>query len=153
MFLLGITTFSGKLKSYNWNRKPSYKLHSKVQVFWKCHKTRWPFFSNSVALSQCKGNHQKNRAKWIWGRSIFSIIKPSFDIALFQYFWNLHKFARNLQYMNPKLFLFLLQGVTRLKLFRNNNENNFAFICCKFLANLCKSSEILKQCHVNWGLM
>ena len=30
----------------------------------------------------------------------------------------------------------------------NNNRNNFALICCKFLANLCKFSEILLQCHV-----
>ena len=40
--------------------------------------------------------------------------------------------------------------VTRLKLFRNNNKNNFVFKCCKFLANLCKSSEILKQYDVKW---
>ena len=39
-----------------------------------------------------------------------------------------------------------------LKLLRNNKKNNFALICCKFLANLCKSSEILEQCHVNWWL-
>ena len=42
--------------------------------------------------------------------------------------------------------------VACLKLFRNNNKNNFAFKCCKFLANLCKSSEILEQCHVKWWL-
>ena len=39
-----------------------------------------------------------------------------------------------------------------LKLFKNNNKNNFAFICCKFLANLCKSSKILEHCHVKWWL-
>ena len=31
------------------------------------------------------------------------------------------------------------------KLFRNNNKNSFLLICCKFLANKSKSSEILKQ--------
>ena len=30
--------------------------------------------------------------------------------------------------------------------------NNFALICCKFLANLCKSSEILKQYDAKWWL-
>ena len=38
------------------------------------------------------------------------------------------------------------------KLFRNVDKNNFALICCKFLANLYKSSEILEQCHVKWWL-
>ena len=32
--------------------------------------------------------------------------------------------------------------------YRNNDKNNFVSKCCKFLANLCKSSEILEQCHV-----
>jgi hypothetical protein len=31
-------------------------------------------------------------AKWIWDRSIYSIIKPSFDMTLFQYFW---RFTQN----------------------------------------------------------
>ena len=70
--------------------------------------------------------------KWIWDRSIFSIIKPSFDIALFHYFWKFTQICK-------KFFLLLFLGVARLKLFRNNNKNNFVFICCKFLANLCKS--------------
>ena len=30
--------------------------------------------------------------------------------------------------------------------------HNFASKFCKFLANLCKSSEILEQCHVKWWL-
>ena len=42
--------------------------------------------------------------------------------------------------------------VSVVKLFRNNNKNNFASKSCKFLANLCKSSEILEQCHVKWWL-
>jgi hypothetical protein len=42
--------------------------------------------------------------------------------------------------------------VSVIKLFRNNNKNNFASKCCKFLANLCKSSEILEQCHIKWWL-
>ena len=51
---------------------------------------------------------------------------------------DLHRFARNLQHMNAKLFLLLFLGVASLKLFRINNKNNFAFIYCKFLVNLCK---------------
>ena len=62
-------------------------------------------------------------AKWIWDRSIYSIIKPSF-----------------------------CSSISVVKLFRNNNKNNFVSKCCKFLANLCKSSEILEQCHVKWWL-
>ena len=48
---------------------------------------------------------------------------------------DLHRFARNLQYLSTKLF-------------RNNNKNNFELMCCTFPANLCKSSEILKQYDV-----
>ena len=40
--------------------------------------------------------------------------------------------------------------VARLKLFINNNKNNFGLKYCKFLANLRKSSEILEQCHVKY---
>ena len=47
---------------------------------------------------------------------------------------------------------FFKLGVAGLKLFRNKNKNNFAFISYKFLANLCKSSEILEQCHVKLWL-
>ena len=36
--------------------------------------------------------------------------------------------------------------------YRSNNKNNFARKCCKFLANLCKSSEILEHCHVQWWI-
>ena len=43
-------------------------------------------------------------------------------------------------------------GVQLAKLFRNNNKNNFALIWCKSFANLCKSSEILKQYDVKWWL-
>ena len=52
------------------------------------------------------------------------------------------------------LLLFLLRNLLKqsLKLFRNNDKNNFASKCCNFFANLCKSSEILEQCHVNWWL-
>ena len=46
-------------------------------------------------------------------------------------------------------FWIILQ-VMLLKLSRNNNKYNFVLKCCKFLANSCKSSEILEQCHVKW---
>ena len=78
---------------------------------------------------------------------------------------DLHRFARNLQYMNAKLLFFLNNFLQASP--KNNNRNNFAVICCKkllnnnnnyafvyriFLANQCKSSDILEQCHVKWWL-
>ena len=51
---------------------------------------------------------------------------------------DLHRFARNLQHMSVKLFLLLFLNNFRQTTPKNNN--NFALICCKFLANLCKSS-------------
>ena len=36
--------------------------------------------------------------------------------------------------------------------YRNNSKNNFVSKCCKFLGNMCKSSEILEHCHVKWWL-
>ena len=80
----------------------------------------------------------KLTAKLIWdSRSIYSTIKPSFDIILFQDFW---RFARNLQHLLTKLFLLFwtILGLQLTNFFRNNNKNNFALICCKFLANLQK---------------
>jgi hypothetical protein len=71
-------------------------------------------------------------AEWIWDRSIFSIIKPSYCFRI----------SENLQHMNATLFLLLFL----------NSKNNFALKSCKCLANLCKSSEILEQCHVKWWL-
>ena len=68
-------------------------------------------------------------------------------------FWiseDLHRFVRKLQHMSAKLILLLFLNnfgtilqVARLELFRNTNKNNFALKCCKFLANLCKSSRRL----------
>ena len=43
-------------------------------------------------------------------------------------------------------------GTQIAKLFSNNTKNYFALICCKFLANLYKSSGILKQYDVKWWL-
>ena len=56
----------------------------------------------------------------------------------------------DLQEKYKRKIVFVIVSV--VKLFRNNKKNNFAFICCKFLANLCKSSKILEQCHVKWWL-
>ena len=36
--------------------------------------------------------------------------------------------------------------------YENQNKNNFVLKCCKFLANLCKSSKILEHYHVKWWL-
>ena len=58
---------------------------------------------------------------------------------------DLHRFARNLQHLLPKLFLLLFLNYrnnkkkTILWAKRNNSKNNFASKCCKFLANLQKS--------------
>ena len=41
-------------------------------------------------------------------------------------------------------------GLQLAKLFRNNNKNNFALICCKFLANLQKSWNNMMS---NYGLI
>ena len=53
---------------------------------------------------------------------------------------DLHRFARKI--------VFVI--VSEQFYYRNNNKNNFVSICCKFLSNLCKSSEILEHCHVKW---
>ena len=77
-------------------------------------------------------------AKWISDKSKFFKIKPSFDIILCQDLW---RFAQIFTDMSAKLFFVI---VARLELFKNNNN-----IC----ANLCKSSQLLEQCHVNWWLI
>ena len=63
---------------------------------------------------------------------------------------DLHRFARNFKHKNSKLYLLLFLGIAGLKLFRNNNKSNFAFICSKFPANLCKSSGILENATSNY---
>ena len=67
--------------------------------------------------------------------SIISILKPSFDMALFQYFW---RFTRNLQHMNAKLFLLL---------FLNNFRQNCSEKITKtiFWSYLCKSVQIFRN--------
>ena len=90
-----------------------------------------------------------NKAKWIWDRSIYSIIKPSFDMTLFQYFWRFTQICKKFAAFAHKIVFVIVSVV---KLFRNNNKNNFASKCCKFLANMCKSSEIPEQCQVKWWL-
>ena len=54
--------------------------------------------------------------------------------------------------MNAKMLLLLFLNNFKHATPRNNNKNNFAFICCKFVANLCKFSEILEQCYVKLWL-
>ena len=58
-----------------------------------------------------------------------------------------HRFAQNLQHLLAKLFFVIVS-----EQFYYRNNNNFVNKCCKFLANLCKSSEILEHCHVKWWL-
>ena len=69
------------------------------------------------------------RAKWMWDRSIFSIIKPSFDIILFQDLWR----------FECKIFscycLRTILRVAHVKLFRNNSKNNFALKSVQIFIN------------------
>ena len=57
----------------------------------------------------------------------------------FRIYEDLHRCTRNLQHLSAKLFLLLFL-------------NNFRHATCKFLANPCKYSEILKQYDVKWWL-
>ena len=75
-------------------------------------------------------------AKWIWDRSIFSIIKPSFDIILFSRFL---KICTDLQ---------AICSIERKIVFVIVSEQ----FCIHMLQISCKSSEILEQCHVKWWL-
>ena len=59
---------------------------------------------------------------------------------------DLHRFARNLK----QLLVIVFDIDSEQFYYRNDNKNNFLSKCCKFLANLSKSSEILEQCHVKW---
>ena len=71
-------------------------------------------------------------AKWIWDRCIYSIIKPSIDMTLFQS-EDLHRFAWNLQHLLAKLFLLLFlnnfttKTITKTILWAN--AANFLQIC------------------------
>ena len=73
-------------------------------------------------------------------------------MALFQYFWRFARICKKFAAFQCKKVWWTILGMQLVKLFRNNNKNNFSLICCKFLANLCKSSEILKQYDVKWRL-
>ena len=70
-------------------------------------------------------------------------------MAMFQYFWRFAQICKKFAAFAHKIVFVIVSVV---KLFRNNKKNNFASKCCKFLANLCKSSEILEHCHGKWWL-
>ena len=91
----------------------------------------------------------QHTTKWIWDRSIYSIIKPTFDIILFQDFWRFTEICKKFAAFARKIVFVI---VSEQFCYRNNNKNNFVSKCCKFLANLCKSSEIVEECHVKWWL-
>ena len=57
-------------------------------------------------------------AKWKWDRSIYSIIKPSFDMTLFQYFWRFTQICKKFAAFAHKIVFVIVSAV---KLFRNNN--------------------------------
>ena len=69
--------------------------------------------------------------------------------SLFQYFWRSAQICKKFAAFARKIVFVI---VSEQFYYRNNNKNNFSSKCCKFLANLCKSSEILEQCHVKWWL-
>ena len=53
----------------------------------------WYEQTNFLLKNLNSGPYSLFTGKWIWDRSIYSIIKPSFGIILFQDFW---RFVRNL---------------------------------------------------------
>ena len=70
-------------------------------------------------------------------------------MTLFQYFWRFIQICKKLAAFALKIvFVIVFEHLY----YRNNNKNNFASKCCKFLANLCKSSAILKQYDVKCWL-
>ena len=76
-------------------------------------------------------------------RSIHSIIKPTFDIISFQDFWRFAQICKKFAAFARKIVFVIFS-----EQFCYSNKNNFVSKCCKFLANLCKSSEILAQCYI-----
>jgi hypothetical protein len=127
----------------------------------KCSMCNLRFWINEVAQKKyfkCNICQRAWKNFWFITRKVVQLNLHETDL-LFRYLshhliWHcssisddLHRFARHLQHLSAKLFLGNFKRTT-LKLFRN--KNNFAPICCKFLANLCKSSEILKQYDVKW---
>jgi hypothetical protein len=57
-------------------------------------------------------------------------------MVMFQYFWRFAQISKKFAAFAHKIVFVIVSVV---KLFRNNNKNNFARKCCKFLANLQKS--------------
>ena len=123
------------------------------QVPATCLTERWNHFCRSRPIFIHLHFHEIifsfRTAKWIWDISIYSIINPSFDMTLFQYFWRFTQICKKFAAFARKIVFFI---VSEQFYYRKNNKNNFASKCCKFLANLCKSSEILEQCYVKWWL-
>ena len=85
----------------------------------------------------------------------YSIIKPSIDMALFQYFWRFAQICKKFAAFARKIVFVI---VSEQFYYRNNNKNNFVSKCCKLLANLQKywnnaksndgsSIEIIDQSH------
>ena len=70
-------------------------------------------------------------------------------MVLLQYFWRFTQICKKFAASAWKIVFVIF---SEQFYYRNNNKNNFASKCCKFLANLRKSLEILEQCHVKWWL-
>ena len=125
-----------KTRSFCW-----FSSNSEVEVTWAS-LIGWPHTMSNVYILW---HHFSNiicpdcTAKWIWDRSIFSIIEPSFDIVLFQDLW---RFAQICTDMLAKLFLVLLlnkfRHITITKTILRANLCKSVQIC----ANLCKSVQI-----------
>ena len=77
-------------------------------------------------------------------------------MAFFHYFCRFAQICKKFAEFECKIVFVIvfriILAAQLAKLFRNNNKNNFVSKCYKFLANLCKSSEILEHCHVKWWL-
>ena len=62
-------------------------LYIGVQLVTNGNQCHWCWLYGNMGCRVSNGGDTKlDTAKWIWDRSIFSIIKPSFDIILFQDF-------------------------------------------------------------------
>jgi hypothetical protein len=99
--------------------------------------------------------------EWIWGRSIYSIIKPSFNMTLLQYFWRFTQICKKFEVTFAKLFLllflsnFTIETITKTIL--RANAANFLQICAnvqKYWNNAMSNdgSSIENNRSVSWRL-
>ena len=67
-------------------------------------------------------------AKWIWDRSIYSVIKPSIDMTLFQYFWKFTQICKKFAAFACKIV-----SCKSVQIFRNTGT-----LPCQMMAQVLK---------------